>query len=612
MSDAPTTRLTARLVFADTGAPLHHVHVRVVARDFLLPDEHVGDGETDTDGVLDVSLSGRGVSAHHLGLRLQVSAVPHGIGDMLPDDRLPHWPATDCHADLHDGVHEAGTVRVAFWPYRQDWKLPRSRGADGKHDEPGCAQVRDLLLEQKAKWGPTLAAHVATSAPAGFPQIRSVADIQAAYPESLTQTVDAADPGRSRSDEWIGHRVLDGIYPLLLGRDRDDPDLLRWKMDWGEVRSTGTYDLTDVDASFRMRDGLPMPVRIALRVRRPTKGGWVVEDERVFTPDDDEWDAAKRVFRVQYLLAGEIDAHMTMSHIRVEQYGVALRRNLRRNPVAVLLGPHLREVCATNDQADMVAWGPVSATVRGSTFGTDDIQARMQRTAGREDWLSWRPRRPLSDKHAFARGAALFWELLTEHVDEFLADNGAGVESEWIEIRRFSDDLVAHSAPYLPPENDPSIVWDDENERPDADSPRVDVGGALRSAPPVTTSDTPADGDMERLAQLCRYVIFHATYWHAWVHDRQYEDGGEIRYASLALRNGSLGAEDDDDIAPAPLGATLGLGTITIGCAVQYGYLVANEDGDVPPGLRERLLARRDAFDALGIDVERIRARINI
>jgi hypothetical protein len=590
-------RLRVRLVFADTGVPLHHVHVRVEVDHLFLPDEEVASGWTDADGVLDVPLAGHGAGSHHLGLELLVRGHPDDGVRELPDDLRPEWPEVKCDTQLVGGVHDGGTVPVPFWPYREDWRLPRSRGADGEHDEENCEPVRDQLLREKVRFAPALAEHFAKALIPGHPTIPA---IQEDYPESLTQRVDAATPGRSRTDAWIGERVLNGVYPLPLEPDPEAEGYVRWGVAWGDVPPDGTYDLTDVEARFELKDGLPVPVRLVLTVRRADDDRWVVEAPRTFTPEDAEWEAAKRVFRVHYLLAAEIDAHMTMAHIRVEQYGVAARRNLRRNPVGRLLEPHLREICATNDQADLVAWGALSATVRGSAFDTRHVQERMERTAGRENWPGYLPRAVISDHDAYGRGAAIYWDLLTEHVDAHLAAHADEIATTWIEIRRFSDDLVRHSAPYLPASGDAGAGG------------RVESNGVIRAIHPVSVTDEPAEGDLDRLAQLCRYVIFHATWWHAWVHDRQYDDGGEIRYASLALRGGSLGPEDDDDIAPAPVGATLGLGTISVGCAVQHGYLVADEDGDVPEGLRDRLLARRDELAALGIDIDRIRARINI
>lgn len=604
------SQLGARLVFADTGRPLHHVFVRVHARHLLFLDSVLAEGWTDEEGRLEIDLGEHGAAASHFHLQLEVRDGPES--EETPRDRRYTWPVVDVTPSEDAGPCELGDVHVPFWPYRTDWSLPRAIGPDGKHAESNCAGVEKQLLEQKARFAPVIGLHMATAV--AVPGHPSHETIQKAYPENLTLRTDREQPGRTRTDAWLADRLLNGMSPVLFAQDTANPGRLRWRIAWGDVPPDGTYDLTDVDAAFELRDGLPLPVEIALRIRSPGEAGWdVAADPRVFHPaDGPDWEAAKRVLRVQWLLAGELDAHMTLSHMRVEQYGVALRRNLRRSPLLGLLGPHLREICGTNVAADLVAWGQLSATVKGSTFLTPAIRERMQRTAGREDWLSWTPREPLSDRHVFAHASKLYWEALDEHVSRFLEAHRDAIAATWAEVRRFSDDLVRHSVAHVPLAPEPGLSWADHNELPDDEAPRQTVEGVARALRPVTTSGTPDDADLRRLAQLCRYVIHHATWWHSWVHDRQYDDGGEIRYASLGLRNGSLGPEDDDRVGPAPIGATLGLGTIAVGCAVRHGYLLANEDGDVPQTLRDALESRQSRFAELGVDLSQVRCRINI
>jgi hypothetical protein len=43
-----------------------------------------------------------------------------------------------------------------------------------------------------------------------------------------------------------------------------------------------------------------------------------------------------------------------------------------------------------------------------------------------------------------------------------------------------------------------------------------------------------------------------------------------------------------------------------------YGFLLQNEDGDVPGELIERLTAREQDFAAHGLDIGAIRSRVNI
>ena len=94
----------------------------------------------------------------------------------------------------------------------------------------------------------------------------------------------------------------------------------------------------DVDASFKVEGGALLPVRIKLALR--TRGKWNPPQPLTFRPGDSQWEAAKRLFRVHYFLHGEIYSHIAAAHLQMEQYAIAVFRNLRQNPVRALLGPH--------------------------------------------------------------------------------------------------------------------------------------------------------------------------------------------------------------------------------------------------------------------------------
>jgi hypothetical protein len=202
--------------------------------------------------------------------------------------------------------------------------------------------------------------------------------------------------------------------------------------------------------------------------------------------------------------------------------------------------------------------------------------------------------------------------MLGEYLSAFFAANAAEIAEEWPEILRLSEDLVARSVPWEPAAPEPGIVPLDVTELDQPAVPRVVSGGALRSLRPVTTTATPGPGEMDDLLQLCRYVLYHATFNHMWTHDGQYDAGGELAYAVFGLRNGSLGAEDDPAINPPPLTMLEAISTNTVGLHANYGYILADEEHDVPPALKDALRARTEAFAALGVDVNHIRSRINI
>ncbi len=597
-------RATGRLLFAADSQPLHHVWIELWAK-HLLSDRHVGRGMTDADGRFDIALSEGGADLK-LSLRvLDANRRYNDSGSVQEEHKEVYRATVSALATAEPGrVLTVGELAVPFWPYRPDSPLARAADMNGRPPQEYSEGQKKLLDHYKLAYAPLYVKHRLLDPFRA--DARDLPAIQLDYPLSLTQK----KAQESRSDAWLGDRVLNGMNLAQLGRDAEDARLYRIKYAFGDVPPDDAHDLCDVDASFKVEGGALLPVRIKLALR--TRGKWNPPQPLTFRPGDSQWEAAKRVFRVHYFLHGEIYSHIAAAHLQMEQYAIAVFRNLRQNPVRALLGPHLQEIVPANRNGDDVAWGAGSVLSWGSALGTEGLHRRVVAGVGMLDWMNWRPRRPICEGHLYARAAGLFWELLTKYVDQFFAENAAAIAQYWLEIQRFSADLVAHSPQYHRVSPDPDIIWDDRSELP-ATPERLAVGGRFRAVHPVTSLTSPqTPQERENLKQLCRYVLFHTTFYHSWVHDRQYEDGGEIAYASSSLRNGSLGAEDDPRIAPTPKEASFGVVTIAIGTAVRHGFILENEDRDQPPALIALLQQYKPEFDALGFDLRQVRSRINI
>lgn len=602
-------RATGRLLFAaDSGSaksqPLHHVQVELWAK-HLLSDRHVGSGATDADGWFDIAVAEGGADLK-LSLRvLDTSRRYNADGSVHEEPKEVYRTTVSARSIPGQGrVLTVGELAVPFWPYRHDFPLARAADMNGRPPQEYSDGQKKLLDHYKLAYAPLYVKHRLLDPFRA--DARDLPAIQLDYPLSLTQK----KAQESRSDAWLGDRVLNGMNLTQLGRDAEDERLYRLKYVFGDVPPDDAHDLCDVDASFKLQGDALVPVRIKLGLR--TRGKWDPPQPLTFRPGDSQWEAAKRVFRVHYFLHGEIYSHIAVAHLQMEQYAIAVFRNLRLSPVRALLGPHLQEIVPANRNGDEIAWGEGSVLSWGSALGAEGLQRRVVAGVGMLDWINWRPRRPICDAHLYARAAGLFWELLTRYVDQFFAENAAAIAQHWLEIQRFSVDLVAHSPQYHRTPPDPDIIWDDRSELP-ATPERLAVGGQFRAVHPVASPTGPqTPQELEDLKQLCRYVLFHTTFYHSWVHDRQYEDGGEIAYASSSLRNGSLGAEDDPRIAPTPKEASFGVVTIAIGTAVRHGFILENEDRDQPPALVALLQQYKPAFDALGFDLRQVRSRINI
>ena len=73
-----------------------------------------------------------------------------------------------------------------------------------------------------------------------------------------------------------------------------------------------------------------------------------------------------------------------------------------------------------------------------------------------------------------------------------------------------------------------------------------------------------------------------------------------------------LSPESDASIAPPPLQASEQVWFAWLLSKGNYGFLMRNEERDIHPKLIELLRQRKDAFAALGVDIQTIQSRTNI
>lgn len=631
-----TYRVTGRLLFANPALhgkplPLHHMRVELWDRDFG-PDDFLGDGWTDREGRFEIRYS-----PHDAGwkdrpdLELRVLDFEHTYDrqqqPVLQYQLVAIFPGPE---DVELEHYDFGDLSVAFWEYDPAAATPRVYATEQGNLPQAYVPGRAIhMLQQVGKIEITKRLHLAENR--RHPERPSLAEIQADYPESPTVRVERERPGFTRSDEYFAQRILNGMSASILDRDPRNPRRLWLHHHWNSYAQDDVHALPNVDVWFELRDGLPYPVEIALQFRRRghTEENAPVDPPQLFRPaDGPRWEQAKRVARVSAALAAEVDVHFAQTHLNTEQYAIAVYRNLRASPLRYLLHPHVKEVVLINHEANTWLLGPDGYIPRATALTAESLQKRVRQTVGTLDWKNWQPRRALSDRHHFARAAKLFWEVLTEYVAWFFERHRPQIVEHWYEVRRFSDDLVQHSVPfylcgYLNRclESDPASGgqrlgdWFEPNERIDLSVPRVVIDGQAKAVQPVTHSDHCDETGWENMKQVCRYVIFHASFMHTWSNSRQYDDGGEVTYSGLGLRygeHGVLSPESDASIAPPPGQASEQLWFGWLLSKTGYGYIMTNEEHDIHPKLVELLRRRKDDFAALGVDIHSIQSRTNI
>ncbi len=600
--------LHGRVVFNQAGPsrPIHHLALEARIQRVLTHDDV--EVETDSDGRFTIEVDDE-VRSVRLGVfdarhRYTRAGEPADERELVSQLEVPVPRTGD----------DLGEIAVAFWPYRPDFPVPRAGAPGGRLPQSYSGGFKRSLAGAFAKTVPARAVLESLTL-LGHDRPTAV-EIQARQPEGVTCSVDAETPGKTRSDAWLGDQLLNGFHvTMLVGRHADEPGRLRARIDWGDMpaRTDGDgFDLTDVDVTLEDRGKTVEPVRITLRVRTPREGSWASDTTTTYVPGDAGWEAAKRVVRCQYLLQGALDGHITRGHFQTEAVCVAAFRNLRKSPIRRLLFPHLQEIVPQGHDGDSFAWGPDGILHHQSPLTLGVMQERMERLSSGWCWSTFKPRTPVHATHNFAYAANRYWDLMSRYASEFVSANQQAIEASWIEIRRFSDDLVRSSPVYRPFPPPAGVVPIDSHELDHPEVPRPVVNGVVRSTRPITTTDAPAPGDMARLIQLCTYALYTATFLHGWTHDGQYGAGGELLYATFGLRNGSIGEEADPAVLPPPKVMMEGIETNSVGINTNYGYILRDEESDVPPRLKQLIAESREAFAALGLDVDDLRSRINI
>ena len=620
--DKPLDQLhkaTGKLVFSDTNKPVHNIQLELWDRDIGTPGDYLGRGATDYNGQFTIYYDpGKAglLDQPDLELRLLESRIRFDSDNQpVATYRIVYTIKGGDNVTQKD--YDFGTCTVPYWLYKPDSHFARLFFSE-LEGTPDDYSVGRTLQGYDAASGlvPIKAKHVITNTL--HPDQPTLPEIQAAYPPNLTIKLDRKNPGYTRSDEYFVLRVLNGMNPCLLKRNKQNPNLFKTGFNWDNYEKDNDHDLNNVEAFLELKDNKLVVTAITVQSRYPDSlvPHSPLKDAVTYTPQDGEkWLQAKRIFRTNSFFAAEMIEHYIKAHLQMEQYTIAAFRNLRKNPVRLMLFPHVKSLVNINQRADEVLVSPTVGlvTTNGPLTPGSVVQICKERMAS-YDWKGWKPRQPLFEGHTFAKIANLYWQVLTEYIDSFFQNYQEDIVKEWAEIHRLSDDIVEHSVAYQPlaANIDSDYDWYDHNELDHPEIPRTTVNGTVKATRAVTTSDQPGDTDIQNLKDLCRYVIFHITFWHSWVNDAQADEGGEIFYNSLALRGGSFGSEDDPAIAPNILESTNLIYMVNVLTAIKYGYILKNEDDDVPEELRKILAGYKQQFAALDYEIGNIRSLINV
>ena len=632
--------ITGKLTFAKKGDfadPIHHMPVTLWARTWLGGWRKFAEGETDKYGVFKLYfdfLESRKFRYRRFYFQIyqtahifyhQDSKQVRPQNEVFESIKIKKSEFTGMGYNLHN-------IQLFYWEYRDEVPFPRVVIKDHDEDAPEYySEGRNTAIE--AQFIPveiTKDEHLAQIAL--NPDMLSIPQIQEDYPINLTVAMEKELPYSTRCDYWFGRRMMNGMNCATFQEDPVEKGTY-WVKYFGSCNYAinNEFAFPTAEAQFKLAEnGLPVPLKI--KITGPTNSyNKDPFQEKIFTPNDgDKWEQAKRVMRVSGGLSTELDDHFAGTHLNTEQYAIAVRRNLRRSPIAELLLPHVKEVALVNHSADTILIGP-GYIPKASALTAEGIVERAKDMLGVLDWKNWEPMKPISEAHTYAKAENLFWEVVDEFVTRFFNEYEDQIVKEWYEIYCFSNTLVEKSVPLFHSNIDKNQLTEKELKRHeervayyhdryrlDVSLKREEIDGITKCISPITKNpDHPDEGDLDNLKSACKYIIMMATFMHAWVNEHQYEDIGEILYSSLGLRfsdseDGIFQPEDHYAIAPDLTRATQMMWFSNLLSRTEYGFITRNEEDDIHPDFIQILEGKRKEFEALNVEIDNIESRTNI
>eukprot|EP01061_Rhynchopus_euleeides_P020682 TRINITY_DN335_c0_g1_i1.p1 TRINITY_DN335_c0_g1~~TRINITY_DN335_c0_g1_i1.p1 ORF type:complete len:648 (+),score=280.10 TRINITY_DN335_c0_g1_i1:73-1944(+) len=587
--------------------PLHHIAVELS----LVGEDAKWSTETDMNGAFCISYDPKGRSPD-LQLRVTQTEVRYK-GDVLVPVSVDLANADiEVARDVTDDDYDFGTLYLPYWQRADRTKgfTPRTL-VDDQHEIP-----------QKQRTGHTVqAVAVGVYSALDFNPFNSIISIRTPTENKTIRMRENRRSIKPESDDYHVEMALNGFNPRLL-RQKKGTNLYYMDFSYESLGLDGMHFAPDTTAYFALNTNTGKLKLTEIELRRRC-GDFQSSPYSEYAPTPEKyspnmpgadgrekWERAKHIWRCNYFFFGEVATHLTETHLNMEQYILAVQRNVRKNPVLQLLAPHMYGTVLINKLADKILTAPTGLVVKHSAVTPVAVAEAVHAHAGTMNWHDWKPRESVSKSHRFAYQQALYWDVVTEYVNFFFEEHAADIEAQWQEIKLMSDELVANAVPFVDTSCEP---WQDLNEVNKRSSPHPAVEGTRVALSPVTADEAITDDNraqnLANLKQMCAYFILHATFRHTYVNDAQYDMGGDPQFATLGLLKDPLvdptGAVSEEAVRDHR--------RVTYALVnVKYGYLMKDEDSNIHPKLKELLERERRTFLQVGLDVDTIRSCVNL
>eukprot|EP01064_Diplonema_japonicum_P012597 TRINITY_DN1_c0_g1_i3.p1 TRINITY_DN1_c0_g1~~TRINITY_DN1_c0_g1_i3.p1 ORF type:complete len:608 (+),score=232.26 TRINITY_DN1_c0_g1_i3:55-1878(+) len=586
--------------------PLHNMYVRLLDDDgiFSSPDPMTKDGVyTDMDGKFSFTYDPAKAGAFDRpDLKIQVLQKEpkyNKNGDLEPREVEVKGYEPEVHNNVTLDQFDFGDIEVKYWEYKPQ----------------GISYTPRLHIDKEEGYHLMQDQHKAWEKEYSKRKFRSVG--KAFFPPVCKMKQKSLDnPGHARCDTAFVDLALNGFNPCLFKKHKDGRLYIDFKYDGIEL--DGDYWGPNCSAFFNYNEDTGdlkvESIEITNRI-----GAWVrganacLGKPVVYKPTDgDNWDKAKRVWRMNYFLFGEVVTHLGGTHLNIEQYVVPMMRNVRRNPIFNLLFPHTYGTVSINEGADNLLTGGMALVPLGSALSKLSVATAAKASFGAMNWADWSPRKQMNENHYFAKLQQEFWDICTKHVDKYFDEHEAEIIEFWEEIKLMSDELVAKANPYGAQGDE---VWFCDREINKPTSKHPDNGNYKVAVSPITKNAKITPKNKKRnfanLKQMCRYILLLTTFKHSWVNDAQYDIGGWPEFASLGMRFDIFDpAHENKD----PVAFSIKHLQTTITWLLRntkWGYITKDEARDMHPELLKLLNEKKDVFEEHK-PIEEIRSCINV
>lgn len=322
--------------------------------------------------------------------------------------------------------------------------------------------------------------------------LASYVERSAIHTGSSTFDTTVSRPTSTTSDEaLLREQLLNGLWPAT------PDDRATITQDWRH-HDPGEHGYSTPSVRVTLGDDATPLVKIEFAFE-----GNEGEFGESSTPTDARWEFAKHCVRVSNLLEGQLRGHLGRGHVLTGTYRAAFDQVAAgHNPAWALLRPFLVLVDAINELGEPLIYGRGGIIASASGLSEKGVAAVLGEVLNHETWNRWTPPHSAHPRRqgAYGEAASAFAEVLERFVGEYFGAHEAEILSHWQEVDEFCAALnVARTA------------W----------KPANDVANVTSLA---------------EFRRLVEHAIFHASFFHTWANNQQWQTGADPSRVSFGLR----------------------------------------------------------------------------